>query len=859
MSDNERDLRRLLQEVAELRQENRRLREITHNRGQHSGTWREKDKSIQQILEYHIEPAFTCSINGSVLSANETLCRKLGRSKDYIIGSNIAEYVHNEDWQEVKERLDTTDFGDLEVVYEFRLVSSDGRSRWYQFTRAPLAFNPKIGPEILMIGRDVTELKNAHNLALTQRDLSVGLSEASNLKDAISLCVETMLKLSSMDACGVYLFNENSELRLISGKGLSGEWTGSVKSFSSDSLEAAMVKNGEPLYFHEGFSDRSRKLVEDLRLKTVAVAPILHKDQAIGCFIVASNTVSEIPVFIRRAIETIAAQIGAAIIRVRTQEELEKVKAELEGRVKMRSGELKLAQTNLEKEVHERRKAEEEIKRLGEAVEQAEEIIFITDTTGKILYVNPAFERTTGYTAKEALGKTPRILKSGKHPHNFYKNMWDIILQGVPWKGRIVNKRKDGELYEEEATISPIRNQEGLVVNFVAVKRDITNVVALERHLRQAQKMEAIGALAGGIAHDFNNLLQVIVGYTQMAMLELLAGSRAHSRLEQVFKAGVRATELVKQILSFSRQVDREKGPVQLGPITKETCKFLKASTPANIEIVTQIDDDLDLVMADPTQMHQVIMNLGTNSAQAIAPKGGRIQFKLNNVNLEEDSLLKEHGLSQGKHVRLTVKDDGEGIAPHICDRLFEPYFTTKSLGEGTGLGLAVVHGIVKGHHGAIIVNSEVGRGSEFVVYLPSLERSETLVDPPGKPVPRGGERILFIDDEQPIVEIANEMLQDLGYKTITSTDPIEALEIFRQAPEALDLIITDMSMPKMSGLDLTDHALSIRQDIPVIICTGFSSRINEEEAGKIGAKAFLMKPILRNQLAETIRRVLDE
>lgn len=985
MNSHERDRRRLLQELVELRQENRRLRESNH-RGVGPSSMIFREKPIIQILDNHIEPALTCLANGRITAANEMLVSKLDVPKEELIGANLEDFIHPDDRESIRERLGFTNFEDPELNYEFRLNSRDGCQRWLQWARAPISFDPEKGPEILLIGRDITDLKIAQFLALAQRDLSVSLSEVSTLEEALDLCLEGVLNISGMDAAGVYLFDNDFGLRLSANKGLAPEKARSVAYYPPESPESNLVKNGEPIYLNEGLSENSARLMKELELNALALIPICSKGRPVGCFIVASEDAQEAPVSARHSLETIAAQIGAAIIRVRTQEKLEKTRAELEESVERRTEELKQAVQSLKAEVAERRRAEEslrrseteyrtlfenlrdgwisatldgeltncnaefeamlgyrleelkgrhyrdftpgkwldiqeqimrekllqsgysglyekeyirrngdilpveiatylqrdeqgnpvgmwglvrdiserkraeeEIQRLGAAVEQAAEIIFITDTRGKILYVNPAFEKTTGYKAEEVLGKTPGVLKSGKHPAGFYEDMWTTIQQGAVWKGRIINKRADGSLYEEEATISPIRDKSGAIANFVAVKRDITNEVALERHLRQAQKMEAIGTLAGGIAHDFNNLLQVIVGYTQMAMRDTLAGGRVHSRLEQVFNAGVRATELVKQILSFSRQVDREKGPAQLGPIVKETCKFLKASTPANVEIRAEVEDNLDLIMADPTQMHQVIMNLGANAAQAMNDKGGLIEVTLVNATIESNSPLLEQGLSPGKYVRLTVRDTGDGIPPHVCERLFEPYFTTKSVSEGTGLGLAVVHGIVSGHNGVILVNSQVGKGSEFIIYIPSISKGAALIDAPDKPIPTGRETILFVDDEEAIVEIGAEMLEDLGYDILTSCDPLKALELFKKTPAAIDLIITDMSMPKLSGLEFATEILAVRPDIPVVICTGFSSSINEREAKKLGVRAFLMKPILRNQLAQTIRSVLDK
>ncbi len=510
------------------------------------------------------------------------------------------------------------------------------------------------------------------------------------------------------------------------------------------------------------------------------------------------------------------------------------------------------------RDITERKQAEEERVRLATAIDQAAETVVITDTNGTIHYANPAFERITGYTQKEAIGKNPRILQSGKHNKEFYRKMWDRLTRGEVWTGRFINKKKDDTLYEEEATISPILDASGKITNYVAVKRDVTEEVKLETKLRQAQKMEAIGTLAGGIAHDFNNILSLIMGYTELAMHNVSEDSRVRDNMDKVFKASERARDLVKQILAFSRQGGEEIKPAQIHLIVKEILKLLRPTLPTTIEIRQNITST-GTVMADPTQIHQVIMNLCTNAYHAMSDKGGILEVSLTDVELDSDYTAKHLDAHPGPYLKLTVSDTGHGMEKKVLNRIFDPYYTTKEKTGGTGMGLAVVHGIVKSHGGVISVYSEPGKGSTFNVFLPRTESAEGVVEPEEIiPLPIGKERILFIDDEPAIVDIGKGMLEHLGYTVVTRTSPIEALEAFKAMPDKFDLVITDMTMPKMTGDELAKELMKIRLDIPIILCTGFSELINEEKAKAMGIRAFVMKPVVQRELANAVRKALD-
>jgi signal transduction histidine kinase/CheY-like chemotaxis protein len=381
-----------------------------------------------------------------------------------------------------------------------------------------------------------------------------------------------------------------------------------------------------------------------------------------------------------------------------------------------------------------------------------------------------------------------------------------------------------------------------------------------ERQLQQVLKIQAIGTLAGGIAHDFNNILFPIVGYTELTMDEVPEDSAAHNNLEEILKAANRAKDLVQQILTFSRQSGQERKPVNVQSVIVEALKLLRASIPASIDIIHKIDDDCHPVMGDATQIHQVIINLCTNAYQAMQDKGGTLEVKLSEVDVAYDETVEKIGMQPGRHLQLLVIDEGCGMDAAVLNRIFEPYYTTKEQGKGTGLGLSVIHGIVKNHRGDITVTSSPGKGTTFKVYLPIIEDGDIAAEfEPANEAAKGNERILLIDDEEQIVSMEQKMLENLGYEVTARTDSSEALREFSEKPQNFDLVITDMTMPHITGDELAQKLLDIKPDIPVILCTGFNEDITEEKALAMGIQKFVMKPVIKNDLASTIRTVLDQ
>jgi signal transduction histidine kinase/ActR/RegA family two-component response regulator len=416
-----------------------------------------------------------------------------------------------------------------------------------------------------------------------------------------------------------------------------------------------------------------------------------------------------------------------------------------------------------------------------------------------------------------------------------------------------VHRRKDGGLFDVEMSgqYQPIAG--GQAVVFV---RDITERKKLEEQVRQAEKMEAVGTLAGGIAHEFNNMISVITLNAELARDDV--DGRPRTNIEEIISASQRAADLVRQILTFSRKSERQKYAVSLIPLVKETYKLLRSTLPATIEMQLEMKAASDTIIGDPSQIQQVLMNLATNAYHAMRGKGGRLLISLSDLTLAPGDKTPDSDMRPGRYVRLSVKDTGTGIADDVITRIFEPFFTTKEKGQGTGLGLAVVYGIVKSHGGTITVETKVGEGSTFTILFPATE--DVAEEKPEKRgvLPTGTEKVLVVDDEPSIVKATSEMLRRLGYRVTTATGGPEGWSIFQLAPQALDLVITDAVMPEMTGMELAQKLLEVRPEIPIILFTAYGESVSPEELKATGIREFLIKPCSKQELAETVRRLLD-
>ena len=511
------------------------------------------------------------------------------------------------------------------------------------------------------------------------------------------------------------------------------------------------------------------------------------------------------------------------------------------------------------RDITEQKRAEAEIRRLAMAVEQAAEIFLITDTQGVIQYVNPAFERITGYSRQESIGRTPRLLRSGKHDERFYKVLWDTVQRGDVWSGHITNRRKDGTLYEEDAVISPVRDAAGIITNFVAVKRDVTHEQHLEQQVRQSQKLEAIGQLAGGVAHDFNNIIQAILGYCELLLDNMPGNDVQRARVDEIRQSSMRAAALTRQLLAFSRQEAIKPVVLDVNSVVENIQKMLRRLIGEDVRIVLKLASRLPKTKADAGQIDQVIMNLVVNARDAM-PQGGQLTLETSAVTISASQVTSLPEAHPGDFVCLAISDTGVGIPPALLSRIFEPFFSTKGPGRGTGLGLSVVFGIVQQHQGWISVASQEGQGTTFKVFLPATDApaSETA---PDKAVPlRGhGERILLVEDEAPVRALSARLLTSNGYSVTTAASAAEAQAVFDKTEPRFDIVFSDVVLPDLNGIELVERLQRQQPGLLVLLCSGYTDERSRWHAIEEKKYRLMQKPYFSSELLHALRDLLHE
>ena len=514
------------------------------------------------------------------------------------------------------------------------------------------------------------------------------------------------------------------------------------------------------------------------------------------------------------------------------------------------------------RDITERQRVEKSHARLATAVEQAAETIVITDIKGDILYANPAFEKTTGYTCAEALGQNPRLLKSGQQDAEFYRRMWELLRRGEVWCGHFINRRKDGSLYEEEATISPIRDSGGDIINYVAVKRDVTREVLLEAQFRQTQKMEAFGQLAGGVAHDFNNILQVIQLQAGLLRHDSTVSPEQKEIALEIVKSSERAAALTRQLLLFSRKQKLELRDLNLSDSIAGIMKMLQRIVGEDVSIQLKLSPRPLLVYADAGMLDQILMNLTVNARDAM-PKGGSLIIETSAANFDEVTAAQDAQAKPGMFACVSVTDTGCGIRADVLPRIFEPFFTTKEVGKGTGLGLATVFGIVQQHQGWISAYSEVGQGSTFRVYLPRLTASaddNAVTSPEMASIQGGTETILLVEDESAVRATVQKVLSQLGYRVLEASSGAEALEVWKQHRTEIRLLLTDLIMPGgMNGQELAEQLLRDDPKLQVVYASGYRGDIVGKDFHLQKGSNFISKPFDVPELAETLRHSLNK
>lgn len=549
--------------------------------------------------------------------------------------------------------------------------------------------------------------------------------------------------------------------------------------------------------------------------------------------------------------QTIADAIGAKTWNCLT-------KSQLDGATLIRTIQSTLEMHVLEQGQH---AAQESLRKLSLAVDQSPDMVIVTDQNGRIEYVNPAFEELTGYRCHEVCGQSPRILKSGEQGPEVYQEMWRTILHGNVFRGILVNRKKNGELYHVEQSICPVRDGQGKITHFIATGRDLTERVRLEAQLQQAQKMNAIGRLAGGVAHDFNNLLTIITSYSEMALDEIPPGTALASKIQEVLLAARRAAELTRQLLAFSRKQPRALRLADLNEVIATIAKTLPRLIGEDIEFSFEPGEGLGRVRVDPVQIEQILMNLASNARDAM-PKGGHLRIETCDVVLDEAYVdSKKTDIPVGRYALISVSDDGEGIASEHLPHIFEPFYTTKVSGKGTGLGLATVYGIVKQNKGFIWPYSELRRGTVFKIYLPCVAAQPSVSEPADQKkqsAARGTETILVVEDEPAVRSAATEFLRLQGYNVLEAKDGLEALAAVGSENSPIHLVMTDVVMPNMSGGEMAEQIRRLRPEVKWLFVSGYAGRTVLDQRVLDGQSSFLQKPYTLKELAARIRETLQ-
>ena len=889
------------------------VRDVTENK-QMENRVRESEEYYRKLVETSPEAIIIVDPAGILSFASQKAYEMFGvPAAQPAVGFPILQWVAPEEHQTIMNRLRDFFSGQLTThAREYRLLKQNRTQFWCEIAASPLNNAEGRVAGILMVCRDVSERKNAEDALRESEERFSRLSDAAfegivisergrvvDLNEQITKMLG--YKRSEMIGSEVMKFVAPDSVQLVlknisAGNEEPYEHLAQRNDGSTLLVEArakSLPYNGHKVRVTaiRDITDRQRA-EESLRASEQKYRTLFESaNDAMFIFDPATEIVLEAN---SKALETYGFSreefIGLSLKSIT----MDAVRGEHEVRRILELGSLKNYETvhfrkdgtsahflvnssvidykgvrailSISRDITDRMQADEILRLQSAALQTAANAIVITDRAGVITYVNSAFTRITGYTTEEALGNTPKILKSGEQPPEFYENLWATINAGNVWRGELVNKRKDGSFYSEEMTITPVQNEQKEITHFIAIKNDITDRKRLQEQLVQAQKMEGIGTLAGGIAHDFNNILGIILGHVSLIPRSKNDPLLVSNSVDTITKAVQRGAGLVRQILTFARKTEIERKSVNVNALIVELTKMFQQTFPKTIEIVTDLDQSIPLVAMDQTQFQQAIMNLCINGRDAME-ESSELQLPRGVLTIRTTRVsklqirLKFTDASDSEYICVEVRDTGVGMNESTKQKIFEPFYTTKELGKGTGLGLAVVYGVVKGHHGFIDVESERGKGTTFSLYLPSSSGQVAISersDAEDMQRLKGSETILLIEDEASLLNLMTTVLVGNGYTVISARDGIEAIAQFEQHRNRISLVLTDMGLPKRDGSEVVAALKSKDPNVKVIIVSGYLEPHYKAELLKSGAKDFVQKPYVPDQVLKKIRKVLD-
>ena len=782
-------------------------------RKQAEAALRASEARYRAIVEDQSELITRFSADLSLKFVNEAYCRFFGEDRDKLLGEGFWHHLPPDDQQRLRAHLASLSASNPAAQIEHRVVDAAGEIRWMQWIDHGIFDEAGNLLEIQAVGRDISNQKQAET-ALQE-------SEAKH-RQIINLLPDPTFVI-------------DREGRVIA-------WNRAIEEMTGVASEA-IVGKGDYEYAIPFYGQRRPILIDLVFLSDAEIEEKYSPLRREGEVIIAETHVPTFrgkELFLWGKASPIHDQKGNVVGAIESIRDI----------------------TDAKRAEHALRESE---RRFREILENIELASIILDKQGRVIFCNDFLLEVTGWQQGELIGAD--LIEGFVAEENRAETrlVFDEMIETGKTLARFENDilTRKGEHRTVRWNNTILRDASGEILGITCIGEDVTERRQLERQLLQAQKMEAIGRMAGGIAHDFNNILAAILGYTELSLLEVTEKSPVHGHLNQILISTIRARDLVRQILAFSRQeFELEPVPLELKPALQETLKFLRATLPATIEIRADFPAKDLIAQINPTQLHQVLVNLAANAAHAMRERGGVLAVSLDEIVLDAATAFQHWELQAGPYVRIGVADSGHGMDAATMERVFDPYFTTKGVGEGSGLGLSIVHGIVTRYQGAIGVESEPGSGARFDILIPQAESSNMAQDQSEReekrPVEGGTERILVVDDEELLVDLLAQNLSLLGYQVVARTSSEEALAVFYQNPTQFDLVISDLTMPRLTGLDLAARMQALRPDVPIILCTGFSESISEERARGLGIMGLLFKPCNRLDLARTVRSVLD-